>query len=231
MPGVLHMTTVTLVIPTLNEEETIGEVIDTVPEGAVDEVLIVDGKSKDRTVDIAQERGARTIIELRRGYGRAYKTGFANAEGDIIVTLDGDMTYPSEAIGGLVRMLEDEGLDFITCDRLSNLDPKAMTLTHRFGNWALVFTMNVLFRMKLKDSQSGMWVFRKRILEKVTLTADGMPLSEEIKIEAWKKGFKCREVAIDYRPRTGTGAKLNTWSDGFLNLRFLFRKRFMRSKK
>ncbi len=225
------MTKVTLVIPTLNEAETIGEVIDTVPEGAVDEVLIVDGKSKDRTIEIAQERGARTIVELRRGYGRAYKTGFANAEGDIIVTLDGDMTYPSEVIGDLVKMLEDEGLDFITCDRLSNLDPKAMTRTHRFGNWVLVKAMNVLFRMKLKDSQSGMWVFRKRILEKINLTADGMPLSEEIKVEAWKKGFKCREVAIDYRPREGSGAKLNTWSDGWLNLRFLFKKRFSRSKK
>jgi hypothetical protein len=58
-----------------------------------------------------------------------------------------------------------------------------------------------------------------------------MPLSEEIKVEAWKKGFKCKEVPIDYRPRLGTEAKLSTWSDGFLNLRFLFGKRFRRSKK
>jgi len=224
------LTRVTVVIPTLNEEASIGAVIDAIPRDIVDEVLIVDGQSKDRTVAIAQEKGARTVIELRRGYGRAYKTGFANAEGDVIVTLDGDGTYPAAAIGDLVRMLDAEQLDFISCDRLSTLKPGAMTATHRFGNWALAFWANVLFRVKIRDSQTGMWVFRKRILEGLTLTADGMSFSEEIKVEAWKRGFRCREVPIEYSPRIGE-AKLNTWSDGFQNLRFLFRKRFSRKKK
>ncbi len=224
------MTRVTVVIPTLNEEASIGAVIDAIPRDIVDEVLIVDGQSKDRTVAIAQEKGARTVIELRRGYGRAYKTGFANAEGDVIVTLDGDGTYPAAAIGDLVRMLDAEQLDFISCDRLSTLKPGAMTATHRFGNGALAFWANVLFRVKIRDSQTGMWVFRKRILEGLTLTADGMSFSEEIKVEAWKRGFRCREVPIEYSPRIGE-AKLNTWSDGFQNLRFLFRKRFSRKKK
>jgi hypothetical protein len=221
------MTKVTVVIPTLNEEESIGEVLDAIPRDVVDEILIVDGNSTDRTVAIAHEKGARTIIELRRGYGRAYKTGFANAEGDIIVTMDGDGTYPAEAIGDLVRMLEEEGLDFISCERMTRMKPGAMSWSHKFGNWVLTKTLNLLFRMNLKDSQTGMWVFRKKILEKMRLTSDGMPLSEEIKIEAWTRGFKCKEVPIEYRPRKGE-VKLNTWGDGLRNLRFLFAKRFSR---
>ncbi len=223
------MAKVTLVIPTLNEEKSIGGTIDSVPEGTFDEILIVDGMSKDETVSIAESKGARVVLEARRGYGRAYKTGFANAEGDIICTMDGDMTYPGESFPELLKMLDDEELDFITCDRISKLDPKAMSFSHKLGNWILTTTLNVLFRMKIKDSQTGMWVFRKKVLDKIRLESDGMPLSEEIKIEAYKKGFKFKEVKVDYRIRVGD-VKLNTWGDGFKNLRFLFKKRFFPAK-
>ena len=81
--------------------------------------------------------------------------------------------------------------------------------------------------MNLVDSQSGMWVFKKEILKGLQLTSDGMPLSEEIKVEAWKTGLKCREYKIAYRPRIGE-IKLNTWEDGFRNLFFFFSKRLNR---
>ena len=99
-----------------------------------------------------------------------------------------------------------------------------MNATHKLGNWVLKTTMNVLFFMNLKDSQSGMWVFRKEILRKIKLTSDGMPLSEEIKVEAWRRGLRAREYKIRYRPRIGE-IKLNTWGDGFKNLFFFFTKR------
>lgn len=219
-------TKITVIIPTLNEEESIGEVIDSIPE--VDEILIVDSDSKDRTKEIAKSKGARVINESRLGYGRAYKTGFENAKGDIIATLDGDMTYPAEEILNLAKMLEDEDLDFISCDRLSMLEKGIMSRQHRFGNWLLKFFTNLLFRMKIKDSQTGMWVFRRSILDKLILTSDGMPLSEEIKIEAWKK-VKFKEVPVEYRIRKGE-AKISSWGDGRKNLFFLFGKRFRGTK-
>jgi glycosyltransferase involved in cell wall biosynthesis len=212
----------------MNEEMSIGHVIDEI-KSSLDglrpyEILVVDTNSKDRTREIASSKGAVVVDEPRRGYGRAYKTGFEKASGDIIATLDADMTYPAADIPKLADRLETEGLDFITTDRFAKMAEGAMSAKHRLGNRVLSLTARLLFRVKVKDSQSGMWVFRKALLPKLELGSDGMSLSEEIKIEAFKKG-RAIEVPISYRVRVGE-VKLQSWSDGFGNLKFLFRKRF-----
>lgn len=221
-------TTLTVVIPTLNEGESIGPTIDQIPSDHPDytiDIMIVDGNSSDDTVAIAESKGVQVIHEPRKGYGRAYRTGFAKATGELIATLDGDTTYPAEKIPELAQYLLDEGLDFITCNRLSRMDEGAMSWSHRLGNWGLTWWANRLHHLKLRDSQSGMWVFRRSALEHLKLTDDGMPLSEEIKIEAFRrKEIKAREVDVDYRPRIGE-IKLNAWDDGKKNLLFLFKKR------
>ena len=224
---------VSVIIPTMNEEASIGEVMDAVNaalNGMDYEVLVVDTNSKDRTREIASEKGACIIDEPRKGYGRAYKTGFERATGDYIVTLDADCTYPAEAIPELIEALENENLDFISCERMTRMEKGAMTVGHRFGNWVLKMTMNIFFRMRFKDSQTGMWVFRRKILPALYLTSDGMALSEEIKIEAHARGFRVREMPIVYRPRKGE-VKLNSWGDGTANLKFLLWKRFKGMKK
>lgn len=226
---------VSILIPTLNEEKSIGETIDQIPRDFADiEIVIIDGLSKDRTVKIAKKKGARVIMEKRKGYGRAYKTGFAKAKGDIIVTLDGDTTYPAEMIPDLVKQLQEEKLDFISCDRIKMADKGAFTGTHWLGNFILKVTMNILFFMWLTDSQTGMWVFKKKVLKHLNLTSDGMPLSEEIKIEAKRahrrKALKFKEVHVPYRLRKGEKA-LDTWGDGRKNWFFLFKKRFGLAKK
>jgi len=218
-----------VVIPTLNEGLSIGAVLDELPQGLL-EVLIVDGNSADATQDIARSKGARVIIEPRKGYGRAYKTGFLAAKGEFIATLDGDLTYPAERVGELVERLHREGLDFITCDRLSTLRKEAMSRKHRFGNFVLSLTSRILFGVPVKDSQSGMWVFRRDVLRDLTLTSDGMPFSEELKVEAFRaRRGRCLELPIEYRVRVGE-AVLSTWRDGWRNLSFLFKKRFSRAK-
>lgn len=219
---------VSVVIPTINEEKSIGKVIDSIPKTDEIEIIVVDSDSTDRTKEIAASKGARVINEPRRGYGRAYKTGFREAKGDIIVTMDGDCTYPAEEVPKLVELLEKENLDFITCNRFAKMERGAMSKKHKIGNWILTIFTRLLFGVHIQDSQSGMWVFRKKILDKLNLTSDGMPFSEEIKIEAWKKGFKCKEVPIQYRVRIGE-VKLSSWKDGIKNLKFLFKKRFSRS--
>lgn len=218
---------VSVIIPTMNEEQSIGLVIDEVRAalGPRDhEILVVDTNSRDRTREIATGKGAVVIDEPRRGYGRAYKSGFERATGDVIATLDADMTYPASEIPKLASMLESQGLEFITTNRFADMEKGAMGLKHRVGNWLLSTTARLLFRVKVRDSQSGMWVFRKDILPRLELVSDGMALSEEMKIEAFRKA-KAAEVPITYRVRVGD-VKLNAWSDGLGNLKYLFKKRF-----
>ncbi|MEW5937843.1 MAG: glycosyltransferase family 2 protein [Candidatus Thermoplasmatota archaeon] len=224
---------VSVVIPTMNEEESIGAVIDGVRAALDDwcpggyEILVVDTNSRDRTVEIAAEKGARVISEPRRGYGRAYKTGFGYAQGEYIATLDADCTYPADALPLFLEMLEKEGLDFVTGDRITKLEKGVMGVQHHFGNWVLTKTSNLLFGTRLRDSQSGMWVLRREILSRLELRSDGMALSEEIKIEVHAKGMRMREVPIHYAARKGE-VKLNTWKDGIGNLRYLWRKKLHR---
>jgi len=224
----LQKARVSVVIPTMNEEKSVGLVIDEIRralEGVRPyDILIVDTDSKDRTREVASERGATVVDEPRRGYGRAYKTGFEKAPGELIATLDADMTYPANMIPRLADMLEEKGLDFITTNRFAGMQKGAMSAKHRLGNWVLSATARVLFRVRVKDSQSGMWVFRKDVLDRLSLESDAMAFSEELKIEAFRKA-KAAEVPISYRVRIGE-VKLSSWKDGFGNLKYLFRKRF-----
>ena len=194
--------------------------------GCVDEVVVVDNNSTDSTARVAQELGAKVVHEPRRGYGAAYKTGFRAATGDIIVTMDGDATYPRTFIPVLLDVMLEEDIDFITCDRTGHRADGAGTPLRRFGNWVLNVTQLVLFGIRLRDSQTGMWLFNRSVLPRLKLTSDGMALSEEIKIEAFRqRDLTCRELPIYYKSRVGE-SKLNLWKDGLANLLFYFRKRW-----
>lgn len=217
---------ITVIIPCLNEEQGIAEVLTRMP-GYVDEVIVVDNNSTDRTAEVAQSLGARVIRENVRGYGRAYKKGFAAATGDVIVTLDGDHSYPPDAISYLLEAMLHLNADFLNASRFPVRDRNAMSLKHKIGNLVLSLAMSLLYFHWVKDSQSGMWVFRRSILPYMTLESDGMAFSEEIKIEALKHRERVRfaEISILYSSRLGE-IKLNPWRDGLYNLWFLFRKRF-----
>ncbi|MGI0071358.1 MAG: glycosyltransferase family 2 protein [Thermoplasmata archaeon] len=235
----------TLIVPTLNESESIGQVLGTfrravdtangslAPPRTVDwELIVVDGGSSDGTARIAEAAGARVIVEPRRGYGRAYKTGFAAARGEVIATADGDGTYPVERIPSLVDRLVAERIDFLTGNRIATIDRRAMTTEHRIGNRVLNLTARVLYHHyltempsgPLEDSQSGFWVFRREILDQVHIEQDGMAFSEELKIEATLRGLRVVEIPIAYRERWGR-PKLSSWRDGWQNFVFLFKKR------
>ena len=215
---------ITVIMPCLNEEQGIEQVLRRMPP-FVDEVIVVDNGSTDRTSEVAADFGARVIREDARGYGRAYKRGFAYASSDIIVTLDGDHSYPPDAISYLLEAFRHLEVDFLNASRFPVRDPKAMSFKHKMGNFILSFAMSLLYFRWVSDSQSGMWVFRRSILANMTLESDGMAFSEEIKIEALKsKNIRFAEISIHYTSRLGE-IKLNPWRDGFYNLWFLLKKR------
>jgi len=216
--------TITAIIPCLNEEQGVEAVLKSMPQW-VDETIVVDNGSTDRTADVARSYGAKVIHEDVRGYGRAYKKGFRHATGDVVVTLDGDHSYPVEALSYLIGAFEHLEADFLNASRFPVRDPKAMSFKHKVGNLILSITTSLLFFRWVRDSQSGMWVFRRSILDKIELASDGMAFSEEIKVESIKHpDIRFEEIPVSYTSRLGE-IKLNPWRDGFQNLAYLFRKR------
>ncbi len=191
------------------------------------EIIVVDGNSKDRTVEVARKAGAKVIVEPRKGYGRAYKTGFEKAQGNIFITADADHTYPVEDIPELLRYMNENSLDFLTTDRFRMMSDDAMSMMNRLGNSILSITAKTLFGIPFNDSQSGMWLLKKEVWDKIKgrVKSDGMSFSQKIKSEAFRAGFRCGEVPIHYRKRHGE-VKLNPWRDGIGNMMHLFRKRF-----
>jgi len=224
------MKKITVVIPALNEEKTIGKVLREIPVstlwdmGYETEILVIDNGSKDKTATVARQNGAIVIIQPVRGYGNAYKAGFANATGDIIATGDADLTYPFEDLPKFIAIMETEELDFISTNRLEHVNPEAMTSSHVFGNKVLTTITKALFEFPFGDSQSGMWIFRRSVWEALHVHSSGMSFSEELKIEAAIHGFRCAEVPINYRARVGE-SKLNIFKDGIKVALEIFYKR------
>jgi glycosyltransferase involved in cell wall biosynthesis len=216
---------VAVVIPCYNEEEGVRSVIESLPD-IVDEIVVVDNNSTDATADVARSLGAQVVEERTPGYGAAYKRGLREPQSDIIITMDGDGTYPVESIPELLDFLLDNGHDFVSAARFPLMDTQAMNLSNRVGNWVLTVATQLLFFRGLKDSQSGMWVFKRAVLPLLRLESDGMPFSEEIKVEAMRhKDVSFSEYHVPYHDRIGE-VKLQKWRDGFENLWYLVKLRF-----
>jgi len=224
-----------IIIPALNEEQGIGKTIQAISKeqlhgmGYDVEVIVVDNGSEDQTGELARRAGAVVVFEPRRGYGSAFKAGFSHTRGDLIATADADATYPVEDIPRLVKILEDEALDFLTTNRFALLESRAMSFRNRLGNTVLALATRILFGLNMRDPESGMWVFRKSILGSLKLTSDSWPFSHEIKIEAcYFNKRRWKEVAIRYRARSGQTKLLSGWKVGLVDLLHLMKKRISR---
>lgn len=198
------MQKISIVIPAYNEEAGIGKTINQIPKSEkILEIIVVDNNSTDKTAEVARGLGTKVIKETRQGYGYALREGFKNANGDIIITLDADVQYPGEKILELVEYFENNNLDFLSCSRFPLQNKNSLSFTRIWGNKLLTLLANSLWGLKLKDSQSGMMIFKKEILGKIKLESGDMPLSQELKIKAILAGFKFAETNIPYHPRRG----------------------------
>src|SRR5437879_13699089 len=174
---------ITVIMPCLNEEQGIRRVLENMPD-FVDEVIVVDNNSTDRTHEVATALGAKVIHERLRGYGRSYKRGFANATGDLIVTLDGDHSYPVDAISYLLEAFLHLNVDFLNASRFPVRDRNAMSFKHKIGNLILSMAVSVRYLRCVCDSQSGMRVCRRSILCDMKLRSDWIGFPVGIKSEA-----------------------------------------------
>jgi glycosyltransferase involved in cell wall biosynthesis len=216
---------VSVVIPCLNEEASIqrcvGEARQAIEgQGWAGEVIVADNGSDDRSAELAKEAGALVIHEPRRGYGSAYRAGFAAAQGEYIVMADADLTYDFGDIPRFVGKL-DQGADLVMGDRTQGIQPGAMPWLHRYvGNPVLTGILNLFFHTGVRDAHCGMRAIRRSALPVLDLRTTGMEFASEMVIRAGKERLAIEEIPIHYHPREGE-SKLSSFRDGWRHLRFL----------
>jgi hypothetical protein len=217
---------VSIVMPCLNEEETVGICVEKAVawlarRGLPGEVLVVDNGSTDRSVEVAEAAGARVIHERRRGYGQAYLRGFSDARGDYIVMGDSDDTYDFSDLDALIEPL-DGGADMVLGNRFAGgIAAGAMPWAHRYiGSPIINLVIRLFFGTRIGDSQSGLRAFRRAVPDELGLRSSGMELASEMIVSASRAGLTIAEVPAPYALRRGE-SKLNTVRDGWRHLRFL----------
>jgi len=218
---------ISVVMPCLNEEETIGVCVEKALEGIrrtglPGEVIVADNGSEDRSIEIAESLGARVVHQRKRGYGNAYLAGFAAARGRYIVMGDSDDTYDFREIGALIKPLQDDGAEYVMGSRFAGtILPGAMPWLHQYiGNPVLTKILNVMFGLKASDCHTGFRAFSKEAYERMRLRTTGMEFASEMVINAAKAKLKVAEVPITYYPRGGE-SKLRSFRDGWRHLRFM----------
>ncbi len=215
---------ISLVIPAHNEAEGLSHLLQDTPE-YLDEIIIVDNNCTDDTASVCRGFGCRVVVEEKQGYGAALKAGFRAATGDIIMTMDADGTCLFESYRRMIKYLVEHNLDFITGRRVPDRFRTLVSLLRFLGDMFLDAVCWVLFRFWVFDSQSGIWVFKRELLQRVRLESDGWALSEEFKIEAFTDpSVKAAELPVLYINIRLGESKLRMWRDGFANLRFMLKK-------
>ncbi len=225
MAGEAEALTVSVVIPCLNEEQSIESCVRTArsvldEHGIRGEVIVADNDSEDDSAALAAAAGARVVHEERRGYGSAYLAGFAAARGTYIITADADQTYDFNEIPRFVASLEG-GADMVIGNRMNNIVPGAMPWLHRYiGNPILSGFLNLLYRSGIHDAHCGMRALRRDTLPRLQLRSTGMEFASEMVVRAVKEDLEIAEFDIEYHPREGE-SKLSSFRDGWRHLKFL----------
>ena len=228
----MKYTTVSVVIPCLNEEKTVGVCIDKCRQvfrklNITGEVLVVDNGSVDNTSKIAEENSADVTFCLQKGYGHALRHGFEHADCDYIIMGDADNTYDFLEIPLLLDKLDDS-VDMVIGSRFKGcIQAGAMPFLNRYiGTPFLTFVLNFLFGTNLTDSQCGLRLIRKSALEKINFKTTGMEFATEMLVEFAKHNFKIVEVPISlHKGINGRKPHLRPWRDGFRILSYMIRER------
>ena len=217
---------VSVVMPCLNEEGSVGRCVSAAlagiqRTGLTGEVVVCDNDSSDRSVEEARQAGAVVVTEPRRGYGNAYRRGFAAARGRYLVMGDSDCSYDFSRLDELVAPLLD-GYDYVLGSRFAgSILPGAMPWTHRYlGNPVLTGALNRLFGLKTSDAHSGMRAFTRDAYQRMGLRSEGMEFASEVVVSAAQAGLRMKEVPIVYHPRVGE-SKLRGLRDALRHLRYM----------
>ena len=217
---------VSVVIPVFNEEQTIGDIVTRTKKildqlGVSYEILVVDDGSVDRSADIAQAREAHVLREAHQGKGYALRSGFRQARGELIVTIDADGSHQPEEIPVVLQHLTDDKADFVVGSRFANSEANKTKVPkiNRAGNRLFNNMTGYLTGVKISDSQSGFRAIRASLIKKMKLSSHGNEVESEMLVKALRMGARVAETPISFDQRTIGRSKLDPLQDG---LRILY---------
>ncbi|MEM4309296.1 MAG: glycosyltransferase family 2 protein [Candidatus Nitrosocaldus sp.] len=208
---------VTVVIPTLNEEQGIAKVIEELHSLGITNILVVDGYSSDRTVDVARSLGARVIYQHGKGKTGALKAAVEHVSTPYMLVMDGDYTYDASSIERFLQHMDN--YDEIIGARVP-VDDASMSRLHKFGNAVITKVFNLLINTNLSDVCSGMYMLKTDTMKEIDLNTSGFDVEAEIAAQIASIG-NITEVPINYRARIGR-QKLSTWKHGFRIISSIF---------
>jgi glycosyltransferase involved in cell wall biosynthesis len=202
-----------VVIPAYNEETSIGQVVRAIPRSEVDEIIVVDNGSSDRTADAARDAGALVLTEPRKGYGHACLKGIAFAQSqdaEVIAFLDGDYSDYPEELPAVLHPIRREGYDLVIGSRMIGArEPGAMLPQAVFGNWLAGTLIRLFWGYRFTDL-GPFRAIRVDALKRLSMSDPTYGWTVEMQIKAAKLGLKCTEVPVRYRKRIGTSKVTGT---------------------
>jgi glycosyltransferase involved in cell wall biosynthesis len=200
---------VTVVIPALNEEETIVGVLDGIPGTIADLVIVVDNGSTDATARLAQAHGALVVREDRRGYGAACYAGFQTTSAEVVVFMDGDGADNPVQIADLVAPILSDEADLVIGSRTRGEVERGALLPHaRFGNWLAALLMRALYGLRVTDL-GPFRAIRRSVLAELDMQEMTYGWPTEMMVKAAKNGYRVMEIPVDYRRRAGGRSKIS----------------------
>jgi len=206
---------VCILIPTLNEAATIGELIKDFRKEGFSNILVIDGNSRDGTAQIAEAEGVRVVLQTGKGKGQAVIQAFKAIESPYVVMVDGDGTYLAREAPSLLEPILEGKADHVIGNRLEKYSPGAFTKFNLVGNHLINMLFDIAYGVQLRDILSGYRAFTLESVKELELNKTGFEIETEISVECVLKKQRVEEVPITYLPRSEKGAtKLNPVKDG-----------------
>lgn len=209
---------VEIIIPTLNEEDTIGELIQSIRFQKLPvkiSIMVIDGGSKDKTIEICKRENIRVVKQRGKGKGIAMREAVEYSDADIIVFIDGDGTYSMDDLGALLEPLLKDESDMVVGSRiLGKREKGSISAFNIIGNTLFNKTINFAMKAHVTDSLTGYRAIRRELFRNLILFSNSFEIEVEMTVEALAKGYRVVEVPIKYGIRKGTPTKLNPIGDG-----------------